>query len=210
MTRKNDVHAQLESLWKTQQDIIQRLEKIEQHFNSAQLPPLTFPATEIIPPDPITQGILDRTKDARARRWKKIFGGFDADSFLEFKVLPACEVLFPQRGIEVQESRQNVRREQWGLYFSVNLLLGNDSQMIAVCVEKIVKIEYVDNLVENLPNFRRLFPEYQHQKLYGAIAAMDIEEGADKYAYRQGLFVLAQSGETVSILNNAQFQPKNW
>ena len=39
---------------------------------------------------------------------------------------------------------------------------------------------------------------------------MDIEEGADKYAYRQGLFVLAQSGESVSILNNDQFQPKNW
>jgi len=35
-------------------------------------------------------------------------------------------------------------------------------------------------------------------------------ENADRYAYRQGLFVLAQSGETVVILNDAQFQPRAW
>jgi hypothetical protein len=34
--------------------------------------------------------------------------------------------------------------------------------------------------------------------------------GNDRYAYRQGLFVLAQAGETVSILNNPDFEPKNW
>jgi hypothetical protein len=37
-----------------------------------------------------------------------------------------------------------------------------------------------------------------------------IEEGADKYAYLQGLFVLAQAGEAVSILNDDGFQPRNW
>jgi len=36
------------------------------------------------------------------------------------------------------------------------------------------------------------------------------EDGADRYAYRQGLFVLAQNGDTVKILNDAQFQPKAW
>jgi hypothetical protein len=35
-------------------------------------------------------------------------------------------------------------------------------------------------------------------------------ENADRYAYRQRLFVLAQSGETVVILNDAQFQPRAW
>jgi len=33
--------------------------------------------------------------------------------------------------------------------------------------------------------------------------------GNDRYAYRQGLFVLVQAGETVSILNNPDFEPKN-
>ncbi|MEA5533796.1 DUF3782 domain-containing protein, partial [Crocosphaera sp. XPORK-15E] len=44
----------------------------------------------------------------------------------------------------------------------------------------------------------------------GAVAGIEIEEGADKYAYRQGLFVLAQAGENVAILNSYEFQPKVW
>ena len=55
-----------------------------------------------------------------------------------------------------------------------------------------------------------MFPEYAQKQLYGAVAGIEIEEGADRYAYRQGLFVLAQAGETVSILNNPDFEPKNW
>ncbi len=210
MTSQNDVQAQLESLWKTQQEIIQRLEKIEQRLSPPESPRLAFPSTEILHRDPITQAILDRSEEIRARRWKKIFGDFDVDSFLEFEVLPACEILFPQRGIAVQQSRQNVGKEQGDLYFGVNLLLSNDSQIVAVFVEKTVKIDYIDDLTEKLANFRPLFPEYQHKELYGAIAGIDIEDGADKYAYRQGLFVLAQTGETVAILNGDSFQPKNW
>ena len=210
MTPKNDIQAQLESLWKTQQEIIQRLEKIEQRLSPPELPRLALPATDIHLPDPITQAILERSEEARARKWQKVFGDFDVDSFLDVEVLPACEILFPQRGIEVQQSRQNVRREQGDLYFSVNLLLSNDSQIVAVSVEKTVKIDYIDDLIQKLAHFRSLFPEYQHKELYGAIAGIAIEAGADEYAYRQGLFVLAQSGETVTVLNGEQFQPHNW
>jgi hypothetical protein len=47
-------------------------------------------------------------------------------------------------------------------------------------------------------------------QLYGAVAGIGIESDADRYAYRQGLFVLAQSGDGVVILNDEQFQPKAW
>jgi hypothetical protein len=65
-------------------------------------------------------------------------------------------------------------------------------------------------LKSDLNRFRRFFPEYAQKQLYRAVAGIEIEEGADRYAYRQGLFVLAQAGETVSILNNPDFEPKNW
>jgi hypothetical protein len=31
-----------------------------------------------------------------------------------------------------------------------------------------------------------------------------------RYAYRQGLFVIAQSGEDLVILNDETFKPKSW
>jgi hypothetical protein len=52
-------------------------------------------------------------------------------------------------------------------------------------------------------------------QLYGAVAGIGIESGADRYAYRRGLFVMAQSGDSVTLLNDtllndASFQPKAW
>jgi hypothetical protein len=39
---------------------------------------------------------------------------------------------------------------------------------------------------------------------------MVIPDDVARYAYRQGLFVLAQSGDSVVILNDAKFMPHNW
>ena len=86
----------------------------------------------------------------------------------------------------------------------------NQDHALAVEVKSKLSIQDVKDFLVDLQDFRRFFPEYQPKQVYGAVAAMDIEDGADKYAYRQGLFVLTQSGETVAILNGEQFQPKNW
>ena len=39
---------------------------------------------------------------------------------------------------------------------------------------------------------------------------MVINKGADKFAYRNGLFVLRQSGEIIEIANDESFRPKEW
>ena len=47
-------------------------------------------------------------------------------------------------------------------------------------------------------------------QLYGAVAGIGIEVGADRYAYRRGLFVMTQSDDDIIILNDSNFQPKTW
>ena len=39
------------------------------------------------------------------------------------------------------------------------------------------------------------------------VAGIEIDHGIDSYTYRRGLFVMKQSGETVKIINDVQFQP---
>ena len=58
--------------------------------------------------------------------------------------------------------------------------------------------------------FLQFFPEYKERKLLGAVAGIVIDEGVDRYAYQQGLFVIVQRGDTVRLLNDADFQPKEW
>ncbi|MBJ7899237.1 MAG: hypothetical protein GC158_04760 [Cyanobacteria bacterium RI_101] len=64
--------------------------------------------------------------------------------------------------------------------------------------------------LERLGKFKRLLPRYQGFNLLGDVAAMVIPSDVARYAYRQGLFVIAQSGEDLMILNDEKFKPKAW
>ena len=130
--------------------------------------------------------------------------------FVENMVAPACETLFLARDIPVHQVSQRVKKRADNQTLEIDILVTNERHVLIVEVKSSLSVENVKELVEDLATFRQFFPEYNHKQLYGAVAGIQIEEGADKYAYRQGLFVLAQTGETVSILNDAQFQPKSW
>lgn len=68
----------------------------------------------------------------------------------------------------------------------------------------------VNDHLERLAKFKRMMPRYADVRAMGAVAAMVIPENVARYAERQGLFVLAQSGDDVVIINDAQFRPKAW
>ena len=130
--------------------------------------------------------------------------------FVENMVAPACETLFMQREITVHQVSQRVKKRLNGQTLEIDILVTNENHILVVEVKSSLGVNDVKQLVEDLNQFRQFFPEYSQKKLYGAVAGIEVEEGADRYAYRQGLFVLAQAGEAVSILNNSDFQPKSW
>jgi hypothetical protein len=130
--------------------------------------------------------------------------------FVENMVAPACETIFLKRGIPVHQVGQRIKKRLNGQTLEIDVLVTNADHVLVVEVKSSVGVDDVKALIEDLTQFRQFFPEYNQKQLYGAVAGIEIEEGADKYAYRQGLFVLAQAGETVTILNNSDFRPKNW
>lgn len=50
----------------------------------------------------------------------------------------------------------------------------------------------------------------QKKTVGGAVAAMVIPDSVARYAERNSLFVLAQSGDSVVIRNQTPFEPKAW
>ncbi|GCA70074.1 hypothetical protein MiYa_01606 [Microcystis aeruginosa NIES-2519] len=130
--------------------------------------------------------------------------------FVENMVAPACETLFLNRDIPVHQVSQRVRKRLDGKTLEIDVLVTNENHVLVVEVKSSLSVDDVKELIKNLTEFRQFFPEYNQKQLYGAVAGIEIEEGADKYAYRQGLFVLAQRGENVAILNDTEFQRKTW
>ena len=130
--------------------------------------------------------------------------------FAEDLVAPACQRLFLERGIPVNRVSQRVKNHHDGETLEIDVLVVNQGHILAVEVKSSLDVVDVKAFIEDLQQFRRFFPEYAQMQLYGAVAGIGIESGADRYAYRQGLFVLTQVGESVVILNDAKFEPKAW
>ncbi len=131
-------------------------------------------------------------------------------SFVENMVAPACQTLFLNRGIPIHQVSKRVEKRLNGDTLEIDILVINENHILAVEVKSTLGVSDINEFIEDLGQFKLFFPEYKEKQLYGAVAGIDIEDGADKYAYRQGLFVLAQSGETMTILNGDTFEPKSW
>jgi hypothetical protein len=130
--------------------------------------------------------------------------------FVENQVAPACERVFGERGIPVQMVSQRVKKRRGGDTLEIDVLVVNAGHVVVVEVKASLSVADVREFLDDLRQFRAFFPEYADWQVHGAVAGIRIEDGADRYAYRQGLFVLAQTGDTVKILNDPNFQPKAW
>ncbi len=150
--------------------------------------------------------------DRRIREVNKQIGdlGGKWGRFVENMVAPACESIFIKRGIPIHQVSQRIKKRLDGNTLEIDVMVTNEDHVLIVEVKSSLGVADVKELMEDLQQFKKFFPEYAQKQIYGAVAGIEIEEGADKYAYRQGLFVLAQAGETVAILNNLDFQPKSW
>lgn len=130
--------------------------------------------------------------------------------FVEEMVRPAVVRLFQQRGIAVHQVYRGAYAERDGEAMEIDLLVVNGTDAVLVEVKSELKTDDVKEHVSRLQRFKRLCPQYAGFRVMGAVAAMVVPEDSARFAYRQGLFVLAQSGDTVAIRNDEAFQPGIW
>jgi len=144
---------------------------------------------------------LDKKIEALIGTWGK---------FVEGLVAPGTVKLFRERGIEVTGVSQRVKRQKNGDGMEIDVLAINGEYAILIEVKSTLGVEDVREHLDRLGKFATFFPEYRERKILGAVAGIDIQENADRFAYQQGLFVITQSGDTVKILNDEKFRPKVW
>ena len=132
--------------------------------------------------------------------------------FVEALVKPGLVRLFQQQGLTVHRTMQNLtRRDDDGQFVAqVDILVVDGDTAIAVECKSKLSIEDVQEHLERMAMFKACWPEYSQYKLLGGVAAMVLPDEVGRYAYRQGLFVLAQSGDAVEIRNDEKFVPAVW
>ncbi len=130
--------------------------------------------------------------------------------FVEEMVRPAVVRLFQQRGIAVHQVFRGAYAERDGDAMEIDLLVVNSLDAVLVEVKSELKADDVKDHVSRLERFKKLFPQYAGFRVMGAVAGMVVPEAAARFAYRQGLFVLVQSGEAMTIGNDDDFTPGVW
>ena len=134
--------------------------------------------------------------------------------FVAEMVRPKIIELFKERGIKIQTALQNavgfIGDEK---YYEIDLLLINADVAVAVEIKSSLSVDDVKEHIERLEKIRKVQPKrinLSGVRIYGAVAGMIVENDADRYAYKQGLFVLRQNGNIVEIVNDDKFVPKEW
>jgi len=130
--------------------------------------------------------------------------------FVEELVEPAVLRLFQEKGIDIKEVYPRARVKRQGIAMEIDILAVDDTDLVVVECKSRLSQDDVDEFIEKLTRFEIAFPHYQNYRAYGAVAGIEINEGVDRYAYKKGLFVIKPSGDTVAIINDADFQPNTW
>jgi hypothetical protein len=130
--------------------------------------------------------------------------------FVQEMVRPAVVRLFQAQGIEVHEVHPNVTLKRDGIEAEIDLFVVNDGISIAVECKSHCSIDDVNDHIDRLKNLKFLLPYYETIKVMGGVAAMVMPDDVARYAYKKGLYVLAQSGETMLVRNDEKFKPVMW
>ncbi|MEA1866165.1 MAG: DUF3782 domain-containing protein [Euryarchaeota archaeon] len=130
--------------------------------------------------------------------------------FVEGLIAPGAVSMFNKRAIRIDRIYQRIKARKNGDSMEIDILGVNSEYVVLIEAKSTLGVDDIREHIERMDAFKRFFPEYSDRKIVGAVAGIVINENVDKFADRQGLFVIGQSGDTVAILNDESFKPKAW
>ena len=145
--------------------------------------------------------------DRRMRELNEMFTGHWG-KLMEALVDGDLIKLLVERGITVDYTFNNLKRDHDGRTWEIDILAANGTEVVVVEVKTTLKVRDVDHFLQTLRHFHRLMPEYGDKRAYGAAAYLKADEGSAVYAEKQGLFVIRATGSSASITNRKGFTPR--
>ena len=153
---------------------------------------------------------VSKSQKKADRRMKKLEGLFTSqwgalmESLVEGDLVP----LLQARGITVRYTHTRMRGRRNGEHYEFDILAENGEEVVVVEVKTTLRAEDVAQFLEKLGKFTVYAPGYQGKKIYGAVAYLKTDASVVVHAERQGLFVIRATGNSASIINDADFRPR--
>jgi len=111
--------------------------------------------------------------------------------------------IYEDKGFKINSLCKNYKRKnkQLNLEMEQDVVLFTDTQVIVEEVKASCDKKDVDKFFRNMEKFKLLYDEYANKEVFGAVAAVNYENGADTYARNLGLFVVRVSSDDIFSLD---------
>lgn len=152
---------------------------------------------------------IDRRMEESDRKLKdridKLTTRFTSQSghILEGLMEPSAMKMFQDKGYNIDRCWKNFKRhvKDIGKKLEVDLLLLDDEIAIIVEVRINCTKQDIDHFINQMQSFKEICPEYADKEIMLAIAAINYDRDADKYAHEQGLFVIRVYDDRIFALD---------
>ena len=142
---------------------------------------------------------LKKAEDLFTTQWGRLM-----ESLVEGDLVP----LLQERRVAVDGTAERALRKRNGEHFEIDILAVNGAEVVAVEVKTTLRPNDVSRFLEKLSRFAEWFPEYRDRRIYGAVAYLKSDSSVAVHAERQGLFVIRATGNSASIVNAPDFEPR--
>lgn len=116
---------------------------------------------------------------------------------------PSAMKMFQDKGYDIDRCWKNFSKydKSMGKKLEVDLLLLDDEVAIIVEVKINCTKQDIDHFINQMQSFKEICPEYADKEIMLAIAAINYDRDADKYAHEQGLFVIRVYDDRIFALD---------
>ena len=116
--------------------------------------------------------------------------------------------LLNERSIHVNDIAKEREKHIGGETYEFDIIAIDGHEVVAVEVKTTMRLEDVMDFAEKMGKFKKIFPAYANDNVYGAMAYLKEDEGAARKAEKCGFFVIRATGSSASIINPREFVPK--
>jgi len=109
--------------------------------------------------------------------------------------------------------RRNVKSTIDSQHMEIDILAVGEDYVLVMEVKTTLRVEHVKRFVKKLKEkFLNFFPEFKGRyKVYGVVIGINLQEGVDEFAIKNGLLVLRYKDKgKVEVLNPEGFKPKDF
>ncbi len=112
--------------------------------------------------------------------------------------------------MEVQWTCGGLHVRRGGKEFALGPMATTRNEVVVVFLETTMRFEWIQYFLATLSRFLDWQPAHRDRKIHGALAYLDCEDEARRYAERVGLFLIRVIDGRARIENGTGFKPRSF